>query len=411
MNLALRRVVKAVGDACTQTPEKLYIYTVMRSDADPLDFASGPPPEARIPIHAIRGRGAATAMPHRFAKDSRTVVDDGWDFPWDGEAQATPQPTRVHLETARSALCANDSPDIFFEHSVNPYRGCEHGCVYCYARPTHSYLNLSPGLDFETQIIAKHNIAEVLRAELARPGHVPRMLNIGSATDCYQPAERELRLTRGVIEVLRDARHPFSLITKSSGVERDLDLLAPLAAQRLAAVYVTITTLDAALARRMEPRAAAPHRRLRTIRALADAGVPVGVSVAPQIPFITEDMEQVLAAAHDAGARSAFYTVIRLPWELDALFREWLALHYPDRAARVMARIQDLHQLGPAARAAGKTYDSSYVSRMKGAGLWADLLRQRFATTCRRLGLNRERVELDLTQFRPGLAQGQGSLF
>ena len=411
MNLALRRVVKAVGDACTQTPEKLYIYTVMKSDADPLDFASGPPPEARIPIHAIRGRGAATAMPHRFSKDSRTVVDDGWDFPWDGEAQATPQPTRVHLETARSALCANDSPDIFFEHSVNPYRGCEHGCVYCYARPTHSYLNLSPGLDFETQIIAKHNIAEVLRAELARPGHVPRMLNIGSATDCYQPAERELRLTRGVIEVLRDARHPFSLITKSSGVERDLDLLAPLAAQRLAAVYVTITTLDAALARRMEPRAAAPHRRLRTIRALADAGVPVGVSVAPQIPFITEDMEQVLAAAHDAGARSAFYTVIRLPWELDALFREWLALHYPDRAARVMARVQDLHNLSNAQRGAGKTYDSNYITRMKGSGLWADLLRQRFATTCRKLGLNRERVELDLTQFRPGLAQGQGSLF
>ena len=383
----------------------------MKSDADPLDFASGPPPEARIPLHAIRGRGAATATPHRFAKDARTVVDDGWDFPWDGEAQVTPPQTRVHLETARSALCANDSPDIFFEHSVNPYRGCEHGCVYCYARPTHSYLNLSPGLDFETQIIAKHNIGEVLRAELARPGHVPRTLNIGSATDCYQPVERELRLTRGVIEVLRDARHPFSLITKSSGVERDLDLLAPLAAQRLAAVYVTITTLDAVLARRLEPRAAAPHRRLRTIRALADAGVPVGVSVAPQIPFITEDMEQVLAAAHDAGARSAFYTVIRLPWELDALFREWLALHYPDRAARVMARIQDLHQLGPAARAAGKTYDSSYVSRMKGAGLWADLLRQRFATTCRRLGLNREREELDLTQFRPGLAQGQGSLF
>ena len=411
MNLALRRVVKAVGDACTQTPEKLYIYTVMKSDADPLDFASGPPPEARIPIHAIRGRGAATATPHRFAKDSRTVVDDGWDFPWDGEAQATPQPTRVHLETARSALCANDSPDIFFEHSVNPYRGCEHGCVYCYARPTHSYLNLSPGLDFETQIIAKHNIGEVLRAELARPGHVPRTLNVGSATDCYQPAERELRLTRGVIEVLRDARQPFSLITKSSGVERDLDLLAPLAAQRLAAVYVTITTLDAVLARRLEPRAAAPHRRLRTIRALADAGVPVGVSVAPQIPFITEDMEQVLAAAHDAGARSAFYTVIRLPWELDALFREWLALHYPQRAARVMARVQDLHNLSNAQRGAGKTYDSNYITRMKGSGLWADLLRQRFATTCRKLGLNRERVELDLAQFRPGLAQGQGSLF
>ena len=383
----------------------------MKNDADPADSPCGPPPEARIPIHAIRGRGAATAMPHRFMHETRAVVDDGWDFPPDCEAQAAMPPTRVHLETARSALCANDSPDIFFEHSVNPYRGCEHGCVYCYARPTHSYLNLSPGLDFETQIIAKHNIADVLRTELARPGHVPRLLNIGSATDCYQPVERELRLTRGVIEVLRDARHPFSIITKSSGVERDLDLLAPLAAQRLVAVYVTITTLDTALARRMEPRAAAPHRRLRTIRALAEAGVPVGVSVAPQIPFITEDLEKVLEAAYEAGARSAFYTVIRLPLELDALFREWLALHYPDRAARVMARIQDLHQLGPAARAAGKTYDSSYVSRMKGAGLWADLLRQRFAASCRRLGLNRERVELDLGQFRPALARGQGCLF
>ena len=231
----------------------------MKSDADPADSPGGSPPEARIPIHAIRGRGAATAMPHRFAKDSRTVVDDGWDFPWDGEAQATPQPTRVHLETARSALCANDSPDIFFEHSVNPYRGCEHGCVYCYARPTHSYLNLSPGLDFETQIIAKHNIGEVLRAELARPGHVPRTLNIGSATDCYQPVERELRLTRGVIEVLRDARHPFSLITKSSGVERDLDLLAPLAAQRLAVDTDAVARGQRLGSAGMTGRASGPH--------------------------------------------------------------------------------------------------------------------------------------------------------
>jgi len=211
--------------------------------------------------------------------------------------------------------------------------------------------------------------------------------------------------------VMREARHPFSLITKSSGVERDLDLLAPLAAQRLAAVYITITTLDAALARRMEPRAAAPHRRLRTIRALAEAGVPVGVSVAPQIPFITEDMEQVLEAARDAGARTAFYTVLRLPWELDALFREWLVVHYPQRAARVMARVQDLHPLTGSQRAAGKTYDSDFATRMKGSGLWADLLRQRFANTCRRLGLNREREGLDLGQFRPGLLKGQGSLF
>ena len=411
----------------------------------PEDDLPEQPQEIRVPLQAIRGRGAATAMAHRFAKDQRERADDGWSpvqafgnaeglapghgcqeggDGWgagtpgglavcdEGEGDIRPSPaTRVHFESARSALCANDSPDIFFELSVNPYRGCEHGCIYCYARPTHSYLNFSPGLDFETQIVAKHNIAQVLRQELAQPRYVPRLLNIGSATDCYQPVERDLKLTRSVIEVMREARHPFSLITKSSGVERDLDLLAPLAAQRLAAVYVTITTLDATLARRMEPRAAAPHRRLRTIRALADAGVPVGVSVAPQIPFITEDMEQVLEAARDAGARTAFYTVLRLPWELDALFREWLTVHYPQRAARVMARVQDLHHLTDAQRAAGKTYDSDFATRMKGSGLWADLLRQRFANTCRRLGLNREREGLDLGQFRPGLLRGQGSLF
>ncbi|MFY3384519.1 PA0069 family radical SAM protein [Paracidovorax sp. MALMAid1276] len=377
-----------------------------------------PPEEVRIPLQAIRGRGAATALAHRFARDVREVADDGWGPAADADghhegdgSDAAAAATRVHLETARSAICANDSPDIFFELSVNPYRGCEHGCIYCYARPTHSYLSFSPGLDFETQIIAKHNIASVLRAELCAPRYAPRLLNIGSATDCYQPVERELKLTRSVIEVMRDARHPFSLITKSSGVERDLDLLAPLAAQRLAAVYVTITTLDAQLARRMEPRAAAPHRRLRTIRALADAGVPVGVSVAPQIPFITEGMEQVLQAAREAGATSAFYTVLRLPWELDALFREWLQVHYPDRAARVMARVQDLHNLSDAERRAGKTYQSDFATRMKGTGLWADLVRQRFTATCRKLGLNRDRVELDLGRFRPGLLQGQGSLF
>lgn len=381
-------------------------YSVDTSDVPP------PPEEIRIPLAAIRGRGAATALAHRFVRDTREVVDDGWEaYVEEGDEQPAPLATRVHLETAKSAICANDSPDIFFELSVNPYRGCEHGCVYCYARPTHSYLNLSPGLDFETQIIAKHNIAALLRDELGQASHVPRLINIGSATDCYQPVERELKLTRGLIEVMRDMRHPFSLITKSAGVERDLDLLAPLAAQRLTAVYVTITTLDAALARRMEPRAAAPHRRLRTIRTLAEAGIPVGVSVAPQIPFITEDMEQVLQAAHEAGATSAFYTVLRLPWELDPLFREWLELHYPQRAARVMARVQDLHALDPAQRAAGKVYTSDFATRMKGTGLWADMLRQRFAATCRKLGLNRARTELDLTQYRAGFAKNQGCLF
>lgn len=382
----------------------------------------GSPEEVRIPLQAVRGRGAASAMAHRFTRDVREPVDDGWaqaprapgqgDNAGDEDDAGAPAPaTCVHWETARSAISANDSPDISFELSVNPYRGCEHGCIYCFARPTHSYLNFSPGLDFETQIIAKRNIAEVLRDELAAPRYVPRLINIGSNTDCYQPVERELRLTRAVIEVLREARHPFSLITKSSAVERDLDLLAPLAAQNLCAVYITVTTLDAQLARCLEPRAAAPHRRLRTIRTLAEAGVPVGVSVAPQIPFLNEDMEQVLQAAREAGARSAFYTVLRLPWELDGLFREWLQVHYPQRAERVLARVQDLHGLGEAQRNAGKSYDSSFATRMKGSGLWADLLRQRFAGACRRLGLNRERVELDVSQFRPGRLRGQDSLF
>ncbi len=362
----------------------------------------------------IKGRGIATRTEHRFTSQHRTGWSKDEDVWWlteeDASAVAAPR-TQVTLETARSALSGNDSPDIFFEQSVNPYRGCEHGCVYCYARPTHSYLNLSPGLDFETRIIAKHNIAQVLRQELARPSHRPSIVNIGSATDCYQPVERELKLTRAVMEVMRDARHPFSLITKSSGVERDLDLLAELAQQRLVAAYVTITTLDAHLARILEPRAAAPYRRLRTIHALAQAGVPVGVSVAPQIPFITEDMEQVLAAAREAGATSAFYTVIRLPWELNPIMREWLDQHYPDRAARVMARIQDLHGVSEAQRDGGLSYDSNYLTRMKGTGPWAEVLRQRFHKTCARLGLHRERTELDLSQYHPSLLSGQRQLF
>jgi DNA repair photolyase len=355
--------------------------------------------EFHVPVQAIKGRGAATRLAHRFMRDQRAAFDDGW-AEWEPLA---PQPTRVVFETVKSAINTVDSPDLFFEHSLNPYRGCEHGCVYCYARPTHSYLNLSPGLDFETHIIAKRNLAEVLRDELQRPGHQPRWLNIGSATDCYQPVERELRITRAVIGVLDQARHPFTLITKGSGVERDLDLLAPLGQGRLAAAYVTITTLDGHLARILEPRAAAPHRRLRTIRALVDAGVPVGVSVAPQIPFINEDMEQVLAAAREAGATSAFYTVLRLPWELRELFQQWLQTHYPQRAERVMARIHDLR--------GGRDNDPRFGSRMRGEGLWADLLRQRFQVACRRLGLNRQREPLDLSQFRPAALHGQAGLF
>lgn len=357
-----------------------------------------------IPVHAIKGRGTATRMAHRFEKDARLAYDDGWGTLEDAaEAEAARLETDVIFEDARSAITSNDSPDIFFDYGLNPYRGCEHGCVYCYARPTHSYLNLSPGLDFETKIIAKRNIADVLRQDLVRKSYVPRLLNIGSATDCYQPVERELRLTRSVIEVLQETRHPFSLVTKSAGVERDLDIIAAMAKENMAAVYVTITTLDADLARKLEPRAAAPHRRLRLIKTLAEHGIPVGVSLAPQIPFVNEDMEQVLKAAWEAGARSAFYTVIRLPWELAPIFREWLELHYPQRAARVMARIHDLR--------GGKVYDSDFASRMKGQGLWADLIRQRFEKATQKLGFNRQRIELDLSRFRPAGVKGQGCLF
>jgi DNA repair photolyase len=359
--------------------------------------------EVTIPLHAIKGRGTATRLAHRFEKDARAAYDDGWGTLEEAAGNQAPIPTEVVFEDARSAICRNDSPDIYFDYSVNPYRGCEHGCIYCYARPTHSYLNLSPGLDFETKIIAKRNIAAMLRADLGKRSYLPKLINIGSATDCYQPVERELRLTRGLIELMQEVRHPLALVTKSSGVERDLDLLAPMAAQHLAAVYVTITTLDGELARKLEPRAAAPHRRLRTIRALADAGVPVGVSVAPQIPFVNDDMEQVLQAAFEAGARTAFYTVVRLPWEVAPLFKQWLELHYPQRAARIMARIQEMR--------GGKDYDSDFASRMKGSGLWADLIKQRFEKTCHRLGLNRQRTELDFSQFRPPSDARQLGLF
>ncbi len=360
--------------------------------------------EFLVPLQAIKGRGAADRMAHRFESQARAAFDDGWGT----LEQAPPSdagrtPTRVTHEDARSAISRNHSPDIHFDYGLNPYRGCEHGCIYCYARPTHSYLNLSPGLDFETRIIAKPNLAQVLRRELLAPGYVPRQIVIGSATDAYQPVERELKVTRGVIKLLDSCHHPLAIVTKGSGVERDLDLIAPMARSRLAAVYVTITTLDGALARKLEPRAAAPHRRLRTIQALAQAGVPVGVSVAPQIPFINEDMEQVLDAAAAAGARSAFYSVLRLPWEVNPLFQQWLGLHYPQRAARVMARIRDMR--------GGRDYDADFTTRMKGEGVWAQLIRQRFDKACARLGLDHERVELDTTRFRPSLLADQQQLF
>ncbi|WP_291014674.1 PA0069 family radical SAM protein [Hydrogenophaga sp.] len=361
-------------------------------------------PDLHIPLQAIKGRGVGHRVAHRFERDARIAFDDGWagDEPHAGDQPPAP-PTQVSFEDARSVITRNDSPDIGFNLGLNPYRGCEHGCVYCYARPSHSYLNLSPGLDFETRLIAKRNIAAVLRDELAHARYMPELIAVGTVTDAYQPVERELRLTRAALQVLSDAQHPLAIVTKGSGVERDIDLLAPMGAKNLAAVYVTVTTLDAKLARILEPRAAAPHRRLRTIRTLAEAGVPVGVSVSPQIPFINDDMEQVLEAAREAGAQRAFYQVLRLPWELAPLFRDWLVVHYPDRAERVIARVQDLR--------GGKDYDADFATRMKGQGIWADLLRQRFVKACDRLGLQRERMPLDTTAFRPSALKGQGDLF
>ncbi|MDQ6685530.1 MAG: PA0069 family radical SAM protein, partial [Pseudomonadota bacterium] len=315
--------------------------------------------------------------------------------------------TQIIEERVKSILSGNESPDLSFDLSINPYRGCEHGCVYCFARPTHSYLNLSPGLDFETKIIAKVNAAERLREALASRAYEPGSLNIGSATDAYQPIERKLGITRAVIEVLAQCRHPFTLVTKSSGIERDLDLVAPMAARGLAQVFVSVTSLDAGLSRILEPRAASPQRRLRTIETLARAGVPVGVSVSPVIPFINEpEIERILEAAASAGADSAFGIVLRLPWEVNPIFQRWLEQHFPERAGRVMARVREMR--------GGKDYDARFGTRMKGEGIWAQLLAQRLAKAKKRYGLERERFAQDLSQFikpLPAQRSGQRDLF
>jgi DNA repair photolyase len=379
----------------------------MRSGAQPPATLVFVPAEGR---GALKGRGTAWAIEHRFSRQQHESFDDGWGTLEQAAREELSAPaTEVIEQSVRTILSGNDSPDIDFDLSINPYRGCEHGCIYCFARPTHSYLNLSPGLDFETKIVAKVNAAERLRAALSAPGYQPKLLNIGSVTDAYQPTERRLRITRSVIEVMAEYRHAFSVITKSSGIERDIDLLAPMAAEGLVAVYVSIPTIDGDLARIMEPRATAPARRLKTIERLAGAGIPVGVSVSPMIPFINDgELERVLEQARDAGARSAFATLLRLPWEVNPLFQQWLQTHFPDRAARVMARVHDMR--------GGRDYDARFHERMKGQGVWGELLAQRFHKAVARLGLNRERHALDLSRFRrpppeASATSPQGSLF
>jgi DNA repair photolyase len=362
-----------------------------------------------VSVKPPKGRGTAWSIEHRFTQEHHESFDDGWGtLDQQAAEEAVAPATEIIEHRVKTILTGNDSPDINFDVSINPYRGCEHGCIYCFARPTHSYFNLSPGLDFETKIFAKVNAAERLRATLQSRSYEPLALNIGSATDAYQPAERKLGITRSVIEVLSEFKHPFSVITKSSGIERDIDLIAPMAAERMAAVYVSITTLDNDLARILEPRAAAPARRLKTVERLAQAGIPVGVSVSPLIPFINEpELERVLEAAAQAGARRAFSIVLRLPWEVNPLFQQWLTAHFPDRAKRVMARIHEMR--------GGRDYDSRFGVRMTGQGLWADLIRQRLHKAVARYGLGNERVELDLSRFvRSGAASAppaQQSLF
>jgi len=345
----------------------------------------------------------------RYEQWTREAIDDGWGNggiigTGGGDTAENDEPdtgltwkTQVIEEHAKTILSRNRSPDVPFSVSLNPYRGCEHGCIYCFARPTHSYLGLSPGLDFESKIFAKVNAPELLRRELAKQSYVPEPIALGVNTDAYQPCERRLRLTRGVLEVLRGCGHPVALISKSSLMERDIDLLSDMASRRLAVAAMTITTLDPAIARTLEPRATAPARRLQTIRTLTDAGIPVGVSIAPVIPFVTEpDLERVLTAAAEAGAVNAGYVMLRLPWEISPLFRQWLEAHFPDRAARVMNRMRDLR--------GGKDYDSSFGKRMHGEGIWADLIRQRFDKTVERLGLNAHSSRfkgLDSSRFRP----------
>lgn len=354
---------------------------------------------------ALKGRGAASNPEGRFETIRHQAEDDGWQHGMLDEEQPRPR-TEVTEEHARSVITRNDSPDLAFTLAMNPYRGCEHGCVYCFARPSHSYLNLSPGLDFETKLRAKSNLADVLRMELSKPGYVVSPINIGSNTDPYQPIEKKWRITRAALQVLAECQHPCTIVTKNALVERDLDLLVPMAQQHLVQVFVSVNSLDNHLAAKLEPRASAPHRRLKAIRTLADAGVPVGVLVAPIIPALNDrDMEAVLDQAADAGARCAGYTVLRLPYELKALFREWLALHAPQRAAHVMSLLQQMND--------GKDYDSDFATRMRGQGVFAQLLRRRFDVACRRHGFGRAReLQLNTSRFvPPRKSSPQGELF
>jgi DNA repair photolyase len=348
-----------------------------------------------------KGRGAVSNETGRFEAERRVAFDDGWGSV---EDESGSEPGRVatvlSVDATRTIIARNDSPDIGFDRSINPYRGCEHGCIYCFARPSHAYLGLSPGLDFETRIFYKPQAAALLRAELSKKGYHCRPLALGSNTDPYQPAEKRLGITRSILEVLRDFRHPVTIVTKGALIQRDLDIIGEMARDNLAVVTVSVTTLDRDLARRMEPRAATPQRRLETIAALAAAGVPTGVLAAPMIPALNDrEMERILEEAREAGARIAGYTLLRLPLELKALFKEWLGEHVPQKASHVLSLVAQCH--------GGRLYDAAWSKRMTGGGPYAEMLAARFDRACRRLGFGpRLNYPLDTTRFRPPPQKG-----
>lgn len=342
---------------------------------------------------AHKGRGAVSnAASARFTALDRPLEDDGWDSAA-AEAEVSPQ-TVIAPDNARRVITRNSSPDLHFDRSINPYKGCEHGCVYCFARPTHAYLDLSPGLDFETRIFAKHDAPALLRKELTKRGYRPDLVVLGANTDPYQPVERRLEITRGVLEVLAEANHPVTIVTKSALVLRDLDILQAMAAKNLARVMVSVTTLEREMARKLEPRAPTPSRRLDAVAGLHAAGVPVGVLAAPVIPALNDhELERILKASAESGADSAGYVMLRLPHEIKALFEEWLDTHFPNRKNRVLEMLRDAR--------GGQLYEAAWGTRMKGRGRYAELIARRFRLACKKNGLNAERRDLDCSQFKP----------
>src|SRR5713226_6970736 len=357
--------------------------------------ATSPFPELAVAIERkrLRGRGARSNASGRFEAEARVAFDDGWQ----SLDELPPFKTTVALDTARKVITRNESPDIGFDRSINPYRGCEHGCIYCYARPSHAYQGLSPGLDFESRLFVKPDAPELLARELSDPSYRPRMIAMGTNTDPYQPIEKKWQVTRRILEVLCDAGHPVGIVTKSALVLRDIDILSEMAKKNLAKVAVSITTLDPKLARAMEPRAATPQRRLATLRTLSNAGIPTAVMVAPIIPAINDsEIERVLDAAAAAGAEGAGYVMLRMPLEIKDLFREWLREHFPDKEKHVISLVRHLH--------GGKDYDSSWGKRQTGSGPYAWSIGRRFELACERLGLNKKRSKLTTAHFHPPAA-------